>query len=223
MFEGASPRITEGLFLEGDAWLDPDQAVALLTDANERLGVSVVNETVREAGITGNEVVVTTDTQDIAGTFGILATGAHALPLGLRGQGVQEVRPVRGMTIRVQGPDRSTLPTIRAFVRGRSFYIVGRSAGYCVLGASSDEQEQLLVEVGDLHRLLRDGLDIIPSLENASFIETRQGLRPASKNLEPFFEVIDERWAWSSGHYRHGVTLAPLAAQQALAFSQGFA
>jgi glycine/D-amino acid oxidase-like deaminating enzyme len=46
MFEGVSPRISDGLLIGGDAWLDPDQAVALVSEANTALGVTVVDEVV---------------------------------------------------------------------------------------------------------------------------------------------------------------------------------
>jgi glycine oxidase len=222
LFDGVSPRIREGLLLEGDAWLDPDQAVTLLSHANEALGVAMVRERVLGAVTKGEHVEVTTEDGSYQGDVGILATGARPLPHGVDRKVVNSVRPVRGMTVRVQGPDRSSLPTIRAYVRGRSFYMVSRPGGYCVLGASSDEHEELLVELGELQRLLRDALDVVPSLEVAAFVETRQGLRPASRDLEPFFEVVERRWAWSSGHYRHGVTLAPFAANEALAFAKKF-
>jgi len=222
IFDGASPRIRDGLFLEGDAWLDPDQVVAFLTKANEVLGVRIVREKVLSATTKGERVEVTTDSGPYEGDVGILATGARPLPQGVSQKVVNAVRPVRGMTVRVQGLDRSALPTVRAYVRGRSFYMVSRPGGYCVLGASSDEHEELIVEVGELQRLLRDALDVIPSLEVAAFVETRYGLRPASNDLAPFFEVVENRWAWSSGHYRHGVTLAPFAASEALAFAKGF-
>jgi len=221
LFDGLSPRIRDGLLLEDDAWLDPDQAVMLLTHANEALGVTIVDQQVHRAITNNNRVEVTTEAGTFEGDVGILATGAKPLPQGVGDEVVNSVRPVRGMTVRVQGPDRSSLPTVRAYVRGRSFYMVSRPGGYCVLGASSDEHEELFVEVGELQRLLRDSLDVVPSLEVATFVETRLGLRPASKDLSPFFEVIEERWAWSSGHYRHGVTLAPLASIEALAFAQG--
>ena len=218
MFEGVSAGIREGLLLAGDAWVDPDQVVALLTRANEALQVNVLRQFVLSASTQGNQVSVTTAEGEFRGDAGVLATVAQPLPRGLAERVANVVRPVRGMTVRVQGLDRSSQPMVRAYVRGRSFYMVSRPGGYCVLGASSDEKQELLVEVGELQRLLRDALDIVPSLETASLVETRQGLRPASKDLAPFFEVVDERWAWSSGHYRHGVTLAPLAANQALSF-----
>jgi glycine oxidase len=219
-FEGVSARVSEGLFLEGDAWLDPDQAMSLLTSANDALGVTVVREEVVLAGVEDSRVEVTTTERRGRGDVGVLATGARALPGGVAQRVSNVVRPVRGMTVRVRGLDRSQQPTLRAFVRGRPLYLVSRPGGYCVLGASSDEHRELAVEVGELQRLLRDALDVIPSLDSASLVETRQGLRPASRSLSPFFEVIDGRWAWLSGHYRHGVTLAPLAASEALSFAQ---
>ncbi|MHB8379647.1 MAG: FAD-dependent oxidoreductase [Acidimicrobiales bacterium] len=220
IFDGVSPRVYDGLLLPGDAWLDPDQAIALLSKANASLGVTVVRQEVLRATTEGEHVTVTTVDQSFSGQLGILATGARPLPSGVADRVANVVRPVRGMTVRVQGVDRSALPTLRAFVRGRSLYVVSRPGGYCVLGASSDEQEELVVEVGELQRLLRDALDLVPSLEGAALVETRQGLRPASKDLAPFVEIVDKRWAWLSGHYRHGVTLAPLAALEAQYFAE---
>lgn len=219
-FQGVSARVSEGLFLEGDAWLDPDQAMSLLTSAHDVLGVTLVREEVVLAGVDDSRVEVTTTERRGVGDIGVLATGARALPGGVGQRADNVVRPVRGMTVRVRGVDRSEQPTLRAFVRGRPLYLVSRPGGYCVLGASSDEQRELAVEVGELQRLLRDALDVIPSLESATLVETRQGLRPASRSLSPFCEVIDGRWAWLSGHYRHGVTLAPLAANEALSFAK---
>jgi len=148
-----------------------------------------------------------------------LATGAFGLPRGASPLGNHAVRPVRGMTVRIDGIDRSHAPMLRCLVRGRPFYVVSRPGGYCVVGASSEERSGPLVEVGELQRLLRDALDVVPALEACSLYETRVGLRPASNDLEPFFEEwVARRWAWSSGHYRHGVTLAPLWAHRSLEF-----
>jgi len=224
-FEGISARITEGVFLSGDAWLDPDRAVALLTRANAALGVSTVREDVVAVSAVGAGVEAATADAVYQGDVGIIATGARGLPRGVAERATNAVRPVRGMTVRVQLADfdRSSLPTVRAYVRGRPFYLVSRPGGYGVIGATADEQRALTVEVGELQRLLRDAIDVIPPLEGASFLETRQGLRPASRDLTPFFEVLADRWAWTSGHYRHGITLAPLAADQVLSFAESFA
>ena len=99
--------------------------------------------------------------------------------------------------------------------------MVSRAGGYNVLGASSEERFEAGAQVGEVQRLLRDALDVVPALETAVVLETREGNRPASEDLRPFFEVLaGGRWAWSSGHFRHGVTLAPIAAREALRFAQ---
>jgi glycine/D-amino acid oxidase-like deaminating enzyme len=221
-FQDVTPRIRDGVYFEGDGWIDPDEALSVLLEANEKLGVAVIRETVTAATHEERHVVALTDAGSLHGDVGILATGSWSLPRGVAGGAEHAVRPVRGMTVRVEGLDRSDQPVLRAFVRGRSWYLVSRPHGYCVIGASSDEQGALGVELGEAQRMLRDSLDIVPSLETASLVEIREGLRPASKDLEPFFEVIDERWAWLSGHYRHGVTLAPTSSREAVEFARRF-
>jgi glycine oxidase len=224
MFEGVSPRISDGLLIGGDAWLDPDQVVALVSEANVALGVSMIGEAVIEVSSDGTRVVATTDSATFVGDIGIIATGANALPVGATTSGRHVVRPVHGITVRVRGIDRSAQPMIRSFVRGATFYMVSRPGGYNVLGASSEERLESGAQVGEVQRLLRDALDVVPELETAVVLETREGNRPASDDLRPFFEVLrDGRWAWSSGHFRHGVTLAPIAAREALRFAEAFA
>lgn len=220
VFTGLTGRISEGVVMEGDAWIDPDQAVSLLRRALDVLGAHVVLEQVELVGADDAGVVVETPSATFHADAGLLATGSTPLPRGARTGGQNVIRPVRGMTARVNGLDRSDQPMIRAFVRGRSFYMVSRPQGHCVLGATSDERSELAIEVGELQRLLRDALDVVPTLETANVVDIRYGLRPASADLRPFFEAIEPRgWAWISGHYRHGVTLAPLASMDALHFA----
>lgn len=223
LFQGVSPRVREGLMLDGDAWLDPDEVMSALTRANVALGVEVITERVAAALATERGVEVSAETVTRIGDVGVVATGAEGLPAGLVEKARHRVRPVRGMTVRLQGIDRSNAATLRAFVKGRSLYLVSRPGGYCVLGASSDEQGELAVEVGELQRLLRDALLLVPDLECATFLETRQGLRPASADLAPFVEVVANKWIWTSGHYRHGVTLAPLTATAVLELAEKIA
>jgi len=220
MFEYVSPRINEGILLQDDAWVDPDQVITALLPALEKLQVNLRSEWVEEVVPSSHGVEVRTSSGSHQASCGIIATGSSILPSGIITTGENSIRPVRGMTVRMQGFDRSTQPMVRAYVRGRKIYLVSRPGGYNVIGASSDESGNAVVEAGELQRLLRDALEIFPALETAEIVETRIGLRPASPNHEPFFEELKTpNWAWSSGHYRHGITLAPLAAQQALEFA----
>ncbi len=219
-FEGVSARIVEGLLIAGDAWLDPDQVVSYVSEANRQLGVTTVEEEVVRVCGDGVHVGAFTASDSFSGDLGIIATGALGLPPGVSSS-QHVVRPIHGITVRVRGIDRSEQPMIRSFVRGSTFYMVSRPGGYNVLGSSSEERREAGAQVGELHRLLRDALDIVPALESAVVIETREGNRPVSGDLRPFFETLDGgRWAWSSGHFRHGVTLAPIAAADALRFAE---
>jgi glycine oxidase len=220
IFAELSARITDGVVMSGDAWLDPDQAVAALRRALDVQKVAIVSERVAAIGVDGPEVVARTEHDEYRAALGVIATGTWPLPEGAVPSGRNVIRPVRGITVRAQGPDRSDQPMIRAFVRGRVVYMLSRPGGYCVLGATSEERAEPGVEIGELQRVLRDALDVVPALEVASVLEIRHGLRPTSADLRPFFEILgDGRWAWSSGHYRHGIALAPLAARAAAEFA----
>ncbi len=213
-FEGLSARVTQGVLAEGDAWVDPDEVMARVRAANEALGVEYRTASVRRCSREGARVVAEADDGPVEADLGLIATGSTGLPAGLEAPPSTSVRPVRGMTLRVVGPERYHLPMVRAYVHGRPFYAVGRAEGYNVLGASSEESPVRAVELGELQRLLRDGLEVIPELETADLVETRVGLRPASGDLRPFLADLGGGWWWSSGHYRHGVTLAPVAARR---------
>jgi glycine oxidase len=214
LFEGLAAKVVQGVVVEGDAWVDPDEALDVVRQANEALGVRYLTDTVRTAAGGADGVVARTDDNELRARIGLVATGSGGLPIGLHGPAGASVRPVRGMTVRLRGPDRSHLPMVRAHVHGRPTYYVGRAGGYGVLGASSEESSEPVVELGEFQRLLRDGLELLPALEAATLVETRVGLRPASADLRPFLCDLGGGWLWSSGHYRHGVTLAPLAAHR---------
>ncbi|HQT98985.1 MAG TPA: FAD-dependent oxidoreductase [Acidimicrobiales bacterium] len=215
LYDSLSPRVLDGYLLKGDGWIDPDEAVDALLQANEHLGVRVIRELVARVETSPEGVIAHGSSCTVEAEFGILATGASSLPQGA--YGTHSVRPIRGITVRLQGLDRSAQPTLRAFVRGRTFYLVSHPSGYCIAGATSEERPDAHVEVGELANLLRDALDLVPSLDGAQLVETRYGLRPVSNDLDPFLEVLEGgKWIWSSGHFRHGVTMAPLASRDTL-------
>jgi glycine oxidase len=217
LFYGLHDRISGGVLLPGDAWVDPDEVVATLLAALDVLGVEQVRSAVTSMTPSDDAVL-------IEGPFGerrcdaaVVCTGVAALPVGSRS--TEAVRPVRGSTVRGVGLDRVGLPMVRAWVQGRPFYLVGRGEARVLFGASSEESSGDRPALGELTRLMRDALDIVPALETVEWSETRTGLRPTSTTGRPFFDAhVDERWAWSSGHYRHGITLAPVAAEWGVRF-----
>ncbi len=220
LFDFVAPGLRTGLFMAEDGWLDPDEAVDALRAALESLGVATVAETVlRARSDESGGVVAETASGRYRADVGVVATGATGLPSGLSAPEGVAVRPVRGVTVRVRGVDHGAQAvTVRALIHGHAFYAVSRPGGYAILGATSEERPEPVVEVGELQRLLRDAVELIPDLDGAELVEVRTARRPATRDLRPFFAALPQAgWFWSSGHYRHGVTLAPVAAADAVA------
>jgi len=215
-FHGINDRIHDGVFIPGEAWVNPNEIVEALTNSLHRLGTTFLPYAVTACADSPNGPELRINGEPERFDAVVFCTGAAPTVSGVTSP---PVRPIRGTTVRVRGFDRSGLPMVRSFVRGRPFYFVGRDQGYGVLGASAEEKVSPDVEVGELQRLLRDALDTLPGLETASVEEYRVGHRPVSPSGQPFFdEHPTEGWASSNGHYRHGVTLAPLAASWAVSF-----
>ncbi len=209
LFAGLHPNIKSGLFLPTDAWVDPDLVVKALIEVLKSREVSFVEEKVVSCS---NEGAVSTNAGASHFSAVLLATGSAALGANFP-RTVNSVRPVRGITAHLHVGGVPTGPMVRAFVRGRDFYAVNRGDGNFVIGASSEERSEMGVELGELERLFRDASEVMPFLEGSVVGEIRRGLRPASASNDPFLErAPDSRVAYSSGHFRHGITLAPVSA-----------
>jgi glycine oxidase len=181
-------RVAGGAFLPDDRSVDPRAVVAALLDRTP-----VVSET------------------DIAADVTVLATGAR-LPEPY----THLVRGVRGEIVRARLTTWGPVRTVRGWVRGEPIYVVPRSDGEIVIGATSEEHAQApVVTVGGVGRLLEAARELVPALDRAEFIEAIARDRPASPDHVPLIGPVDDTGAvvLAAGLYRHGVLLAPLTAQ----------
>ncbi len=151
-----------------------------------------------------------------AGTV-VVAAGCRSGQLG----GVPEatlppVRPVKGVTLRLRGAtDQPCLHrSVRGLVHGRSCYLVPRTDGSVVVGATVEEKGfDLTVQVGAVSDLLNDARQLIPSLEDYELFDTTAGLRPGSPDNAPIVGTTDlPGLIVATGHYRNGILLAPITA-----------
>jgi len=147
----------------------------------------------------------------------VLASGWDvALAKGLSPDTLPPVRPVKGMTLRLQA--RALAPrlsrTVRGLVHGIPCYLVPRTDGALVVGATSEERgTDRTVDAGAVYALLRDARSLVPGIDEYELVECATGLRPATPDNAP---VV----GWSSvpglalavGHYRNGILLAPVTA-----------
>lgn len=121
-------------------------------------------------------------------------------------------RPVRGEIVRLRPRARA----IRHLVHKEGgIYLVPRRDGTLLVGATAAEGEPPRVTAGGVRWLLDRAVEIIPSLNDAEFVEAWSGARPLAGDGTP--EVIEDPSGslfHGVGLYRNGILLAPLLSAQ---------
>jgi glycine oxidase len=230
---------TEGIDAE---WLDPaavpdaeplvttDACGALLIPIHAFVGVPDLTEALAAAAMrAGATIAVDTRVIAIARTPDgrlsvqtqngrslahrvVLAAGSWAGQVQIEGVQPVDITPVRGQLLHLAWP---TAQPIRHVVWGADCYMVPWLNGRVLVGATVEnvgfDERATAAGVRDL---LAAGCRLIPALADASFMEVRVGLRPASPDGLPIVGESDALpgLIYATGHYRNGVLLAPLTA-----------
>ncbi|MEV6526438.1 FAD-dependent oxidoreductase [Longispora sp. NPDC051575] len=185
-----TPRLRGGLLTPGDHQVDPRRVLAAL---RERVPVA--------AGYPSDGVDVT-----------VIATGAWAGRPGGAVGGLP-VRPVHGEVLRLRGKP-SIRHVIRGYIDGKYVYIVPRKDGEVVVGATTAERGfSTRVTAEGVRDLLDTAIEVLPELAEYELVEARAGLRPGTPDNAPLIGWLDDRTLAATGHYRHGVLLAPITAE----------
>jgi glycine oxidase len=122
------------------------------------------------------------------------------------------VRPVKGQMFSVVTSAKNTL---RHVVHGEDVYIVPRSNGRMLIGATIEEAGfDKRVEPQTIQRLHQAAADLVPSLGEARMLEAWAGLRPASADDLPVLGATPlENYFIATAHFRNGILLAPITAR----------
>jgi glycine oxidase len=216
-----APGVRGGAELAGDHQVDNRLVVDALIAACRASRVSFVDDEVAALDTAGDRL-----TGVLLRGGGRCATGTVVVAAGCRsGQlgGLPEstrppVRPVKGLTLRLRGaPDRPSLRrTVRGLVHGRNCYLVPRRNGTVVVGATVEEKGfDLTVRVGAVGDLLDDARRLVPALDEYELYDTTAGLRPGSPDNAPIVGTTDlPGLIVATGHYRNGILLAPVTADE---------
>jgi glycine oxidase len=214
-----SPRLRGGLWIEGDHQADNRQLARTLLRAVDEAGVIVDRVAVDAVVAEDDRVdgVILADGRRLRAAAVVLAAGAWSARIdGLPPSAVPPVRPVKGQIIRLRGPaDDPVLSTcIRALVRGHHLYLVPRPDGRIVVGATQEEMGfDTRVTAEGVHDLLRDAIDLCPGLADLELVETSAGLRPGTPDNAPVVGPTEiGGLIIATGHFRHGILLAPITA-----------
>jgi glycine oxidase len=136
------------------------------------------------------------------------------------------VRPVKGQLLRLRLPGR--MPpvlqrTVRGTVRGFEVYLVPRTDGEVVVGATVEERGfDRTVTAAAVHDLLRDAMALVPVLGELVLVETCVGLRPGTADNGPIVGGTDiDGLIVATGHYRNGILQSAATAEAVMALVSG--
>jgi glycine oxidase len=208
-----APTVRLALDVPDDHAVDPRLVVAALARAAERAGAALRPgaEVVELRPRTG---VVLRDGEVVRAGRIVVAAGpwSGALP-GVPEDARVPVRPVKGQSMRLRDP--AGLGLIERVVRWDGGYLVPRTDGRFVLGATSEERGfDTAMTGGGVHDLLRDASELVPGVLELEVEELIAGLRPGTPDNAPIVgpsEAAPEI-VWATGHYRNGALLTPVTA-----------
>jgi glycine oxidase len=121
-------------------------------------------------------------------------------------------RPVKGQMLSVAGTPGDLL---RHVVRAPEIYLVPRSDGRILIGATIEEAGyDKRTDVDAIQRMHRSAIDLVPALANARILESWAGLRPGSADNLPILGATrTPGYFVATGHFRDGILLTPITAQ----------
>ena len=225
-FEPAlAPTVRLALDIGGDHSVDPRRLVAALAEAVRRADGSV-RARARVAGLLverGRVVGVELADGGVVRAGAVLvAAGAHVARLtGLPPGAEIPVRPVKGQLLRLRDPRGPGL--VERTIRTRDAYLVPRSDGRYVLGATMEEHGwDTAPTAGGVFELLRDVAEVVPGVLELELEEVLAGLRPATPDNMPAIGAgALEGLVWAAGHHRNGILLCDLTGRLAAAVLAG--
>jgi glycine oxidase len=214
-----SPRIRGGVRVDGEASVDNRAACRALLAAAEAAGVGLVRERVVEVVVDAGRAtgVRLASGATLGGDRVVVAAGPWSAQLaGLPATAVPPVRPVKGQILRLRfdPADPPVTRNIRGLARGWSVYLVPRTSGELVVGATVEEQGfDASVTAGAVRELLEAAIDVVPAVGELELVEAIARLRPATPDNAPIIGSTPvDGLVLATGHHRNGVLLAPITA-----------
>lgn len=207
-----APTLRAALEFADDHVIDPRRLCAALAEAVRRSGGAVRAHT-DVAAVEIEEGVLLGDGQRLRAPRVVVAAGvwSGSLP-GIPDDARVSLRPVKGQILQLHDPAGPGL--LSRVMRMPTAYVVPRGDGRYVLGATMEERGfDTTVTAGAVFELLRDASELLPGLSELVVDELSAGLRPGTADNAPIIGPgsVDGLF-WATGHYRHGILLAPVTA-----------
>ena len=179
-----------------------------------RENTDVLSVTTAAGRATGVVLAVGGTEAEIDAEAVVIAAGAWSrniagLPDDLR----PPVRPLKGQMLALQMAAKA--PLISHVLWGPDIYMVPRSDGRLILGATVEEMGfDTTLTAGGMYDLLRRAWETLPGIYDLPLVESWAGLRPASRDDAPILgPTAMDGLVMATGHHRNGILLAPVTAK----------
>jgi len=208
--EPALGTTSGGLLVPSHGYVHATSLTNALAESARRHGAEVRTGThVDSISAINREAEVRAGSDVYRATMVVLAAGSWSSTLAPDA----DVSPVRGQLLRVRW-DR---PQIQRIVWSERCYLVPWTDGTLLIGATVEHvgfDER--VTGGGVQSLLNAASEVLPAIGNATFIDARVGLRPATTSGLPLIARSTRFPAlvYATGHFRNGILLAPLTAKR---------
>jgi len=211
-----APDLSAAVFAPSDHQVDNRRLLEALRTAFVEAGGTLHEHTPVDAVEPDAEApaAITAGGTRFEGSHLVIAAGVWSREIdGLPDAARPSVRPVKGqmMELEVQLPF-----DLQHVVRGPEAYLAPKSNGRLLIGATSEEMGfDTEVTAGGLYDLLEGAWEVVPGIYDLPVRDTWAGLRPASRDHAPVLGAAPAPGIiYATGHYRHGVLLTPVTAQE---------
>lgn len=217
-----SKSVRGALFFPEGAQVRNPWLVRALALGAQRLGAELREGTpVTEILVRGSKVAgVRAGGETIEAGVVILAAGAWSgafeRSLGIR----LPVSPARGQMLLFE----AFPPLLRHMLHGKDEYITPRADGRILVGSTVEFVGFNKDNTGDgVHLLARRGLQMVPHLGTARYLQAWAGLRPHTPDGLPYLGPVPgiEGILLATGHFRNGILLTPVTAEAIAALALG--
>ena len=213
---GLAPAVRLALDVPDDHVIEPHALTGALEEAllrgggELRAGCEVAEVCVSDGRVGGVRLATgdRIEADQIVIAAGVWSSSIPGIPPDAR----VPLRPVKGQTLRMHDPSGPGLLT--RVLRMSPGYVVPRGDGRYVLGATMEERGfDTTITAGAIFEQLRDAIELVPGIGEWVIDGLVAGLRPGTPDNAPVLGPgALEGLQWATGHYRHGILLAPVTA-----------
>jgi glycine oxidase len=217
---GLSSKVRLALGISEDHWVDNEKLTRAVIEAAQRLGVrfyahcAVEHLSVREnrvEAIRASSGHAAGEATLFSGECFVLAAGCWSGGLAAQVGLPLSMQPCRGQMMEFESPRE--IPYV---VRAGAHYLVPRSARRVVVGTTVEYAGfEKTVTAEGLQSILNEAMRFAPFLKDCAFLRAWAGLRPDTADHLPVLGYGKlHNLILATGHFRHGILLAPITAQQ---------